>query len=1048
MKGRLPAILALAMQAGLLVAVLFSASAVAQEDDIEAAIERSRSGVAIRELQAQASAEVPKTGDRHELAIFYHKRGKANVHLGNYGGAVDDLRLALENNQPNRPTPLEWGNRWRIQLDLASSYQSLGDRFSHIDFLNALAMEYRQSEIAKYYWAQLRLMYAYVGLGQWAQAENARQEAEETLPRLRKLQYWATIEFDAMRSHSLFTAQIFNRQGNYQEAERSYRVSLEWAEKRLDVMQRRHPKGHQIVRSDLQVLGSIKRLLATTLATRGKYGEAEVFARAGLEDALAFYGYNSSSVGWALEVVGWVRFQQGDIAGAERYYRHALAAVEGSGVARHSTDLAARRGSLANTLLVDGRRDDALKLYEERDRDLRLDAAQFKRYGSRHVGWAYALHKTGQSQRAAEMAAGMAAYQSKLPVPNRWHIAQVRGVLGMALAATGKTSEALATYRLSIPELIRRDQDDAAAEDIRYWRAFWQRVILEGYLDLLAKMYGSGEALPGLDLVEESFRVADIARGSSVQEAISATAARAQLPDGNLAELARKEQDTLNRVVALNRLLARLAFAPPDERLNKVITDMRAEIERLRKEHAALRADIRKRYPEYAELVDPRPAGIGDVRKALVPGEALVSIYLGESRSYVWTIDAGGKAAFRVAPVKRDEIESDVRELRKAVDFGDGDPARLRPFDLARAHKLYRAFFEPDEVLWKEAQVLNVIPHGALGQLPFGLLVTAAPLQQASAASQSAYSDVPWLVRKVAIAQLPSASAFTALRRAPRGKGERQPFIGFGDPLFAAETGIGGREGVVRNLVIRKAADRTEEQLNAAMRGSRAEPQVSAPAVPVLSRAFALLSALPDTSDELKEIAIVLKADPFRDVYVNRAATEKNVKQVGLDNRRVVAFATHGIAPGEVTGLDQPALALSNPALTGDNDNDGFLTMEEVLGLKLDADWVVLSACNTASADGKGSEAVSGLGRAFFYAGTRSLLVSNWAVETTSARLLTTELFRRQSENPKPTRAEALRQSMLSLMGKNATDTTGRATFSYAHPAFWAPFSLVGDGGR
>jgi CHAT domain-containing protein len=167
------------------------------------------------------------------------------------------------------------------------------------------------------------------------------------------------------------------------------------------------------------------------------------------------------------------------------------------------------------------------------------------------------------------------------------------------------------------------------------------------------------------------------------------------------------------------------------------------------------------------------------------------------------------------------------------------------------------------------------------------------------------------------------------------------------------------------------------------------------------------------------------------------------VKQAGLANRRVVAFATHGIAPGEITGLDQPALVLSNPALTGDTDNDGFLTMEEVLGLKLDADWVVLSACNTASADGRGSEAVSGLGRAFFFAGARSLLVSNWAVETTSARLLTTELFRRQAENPALTRAEALRQSMLDLMTKS-----GPGGLSYAHPAFWAPFSLVGDGGR
>ena len=95
-----------------------------------------------------------------------------------------------------------------------------------------------------------------------------------------------------------------------------------------------------------------------------------------------------------------------------------------------------------------------------------------------------------------------------------------------------------------------------------------------------------------------------------------------------------------------------------------------------------------------------------------------------------------------------------------------------------------------------------------------------------------------------------------------------------------------------------------------------------------------------------------------------------------------------------------------------------------------------------------GVEAVSGLGRAFFYAGTRALLVSNWRVETTSARALTTDLFRRQAEDAGLDRAEALRQAMLALIdGPGLVDGEGRSVFSYAHPIFWAPFSLVGDGG-
>ncbi|MCH7889817.1 MAG: CHAT domain-containing protein, partial [Proteobacteria bacterium] len=158
------------------------------------------------------------------------------------------------------------------------------------------------------------------------------------------------------------------------------------------------------------------------------------------------------------------------------------------------------------------------------------------------------------------------------------------------------------------------------------------------------------------------------------------------------------------------------------------------------------------------------------------------------------------------------------------------------------------------------------------------------------------------------------------------------------------------------------------------------------------------------------------------------------------------AFATHGLVPGDLNGLTQPALALSSPEVAG-GGGDGLLTMGEILALKLDADWVVLSACNTASGAGAGAEAISGLGRAFFYAGTRALLVSNWPVETTSAKALTTDVFRRQAADPGLSRAEALRQAMLALIdGPGLVDGEGRSVFSYAHPIFWAPFSLIGDG--
>jgi CHAT domain-containing protein len=134
--------------------------------------------------------------------------------------------------------------------------------------------------------------------------------------------------------------------------------------------------------------------------------------------------------------------------------------------------------------------------------------------------------------------------------------------------------------------------------------------------------------------------------------------------------------------------------------------------------------------------------------------------------------------------------------------------------------------------------------------------------------------------------------------------------------------------------------------------------------------------------------------------------------------------------------------------VTGENE-DGLLTMGEIMTLKLNSDWVVLSACNTGAAKGKGAEAVSGLGRAFFYAGARAILVSMWPVETTSAKKLTTRLFHYQKKDKTLSRARALQKSMLALIDDPGLkdEVSGKIIASYAHPLFWASFIIVGEAG-
>ena len=390
--------------------------------------------------------------------------------------------------------------------------------------------------------------------------------------------------------------------------------------------------------------------------------------------------------------------------------------------------------------------------------------------------------------------------------------------------------------------------------------------------------------------------------------------------------------------------------------------------------------------------------------------------------------------AFAAAPLGRDGLAEAIGHLREALEPDLAVTGDVPAFDTAAAHRLYAQLLQPVAPGWGTARHLLVVPHGALAQLPLTVLPTeavAATVAATDGVPFSQYRKVPWLARQAAVTQLPTVAALASLRALPPGRPNRKPFVGFGDPWFSKEQasapsgplttrgGVGG--ALAKRASPRKAGDYTAD--------------------------LAQLPRLPDTAQEVSAIATTLRAEPARDVYLGSKASESAVGRANLADYRVVMFATHGLIPGDLAGLTQPALALSAPAVTGE-PGDGLLTVENILALKLDADWVVLSACNTAAAQGAGAEAVSGLGRAFFYAGTRALLVSNWPVETTSARTITSDLFRRQAETPTLARAEALQQAMLALIdGPGYVDASGNPVFSYAHPIFWAPFSLVGDGG-
>src|SRR5581483_10048865 len=588
---------------------------------------------------------------------------------------------------------------------------------------------------------------------------------------------------------------------------------------------------------------------------------------------------------------------------------------------------------------------------------------------------------------------------------NHFDAASARGTLAIGLMRAKRDADAIREFKAAIPIMMANANENADDENTTVVAARSQRLqaIVESYLLLLSRAEGTGGAVG-----EETFSLADAIRGHSVQQALAASSARAAAKDPALAELVRKEQDLTKQVNAQLGTLNNVLAIPSAERDDKGVQQIQASIVVLRGERDKARQEIKQKFPAYSDLVSPKPPSVAEIRATLSDNEAMLSFYFGQNGSFVWAVPKTGPVAFAAVNARSGDIETKIRKLREALEPQAAMISDIPPFDLKLGYELYELLLKPVESGWKPAKNLIVVTNGALGLLPLSLLPTA-PSEVAADDDPlfSAYRKVPWLARSHAVTTVPSAAALRTLRQLPPGKPGRGELIAFGDPYFSKEQQADA-DDIAQKVRMADAADNVTRGLPLKRRSS---PKLEG----VDSAELAQLPRLPDTADELKSIALALQADPSKALFLGKDAKESAVKTMNLSGFKILAFATHGLVPGELNGLTQPALALSSPAVTGE-DGDGLLTMEEILGLKLDADWVVLSACNTAAGAGAGAEAASGLGRAFFYAGTRALLVTNWSVHSQSARQLVTDLFKRQADDPKIGRSEALRQAMMALV--------------------------------
>jgi CHAT domain-containing protein len=963
-----------------------------------------------------ADVPPPDTTDRQTLTRFYFTRSIAALRAGRFGQQIDDLLTATDYADSRTSPPLFF-----IWNELANVERKAGNFSAHIDYVHKAIATVPDDERGWRVTLHSKLSMALSAIGRLDAADTALATAASIVPD-------ASMSAASHAQLLVARAALAEAVGEYAAAEAGYRRAI--ASLARDARYGRH--------GSHPGLDEFRYFLVRTLIRQGRLLEAESEARQASIDALWKEGRQSRHTPWILRGLVWVLLEQGRYEDAERLAREALRIYDVIGMTSGSAYRAAGHAQLAVALAAQQRDDEALAEYRASDAGLGQDPSLVEYLLGDIRDYVDVLLRTRHVDRAIEILRAMIARRQTVGGDDDRVTVELRGHLGRAYAAQGDLAGALRLFREAIPHLLSHpatDDDDATLP-----RRGEQRLvaILRAYIDLLADIRGTRfEREAGVDAVADAFRLADVVRWRSVQRAVNASAARAATHSPGLADLVRTEQDTRRQIAALYRLLGPMLSRPIAQQDHEAIAHLQRRIELQRHVLGAFTARVEREFPAYAELRQPKPVSLSDARAALRRDEALVTTLVHRDRTFVWAVPKQGPPAFAVVSMTADALENTVAALRRALDPAVTSLGEIPAFDVAAAHGLYAALLEPVRSGWHHARSLLIVADAALSELPLAVLPTSPVTpRRESGVTFAGYRDVPWLIRTHAITVLPSVAALATLRALPAASPHRRAFVGFGDPRFSAAqaapvtVGVHGRDAAPAPVAT-----------GAAPLALRRSPRGAG------TRRISDLPALPDTADEILSLAETMKADRRRDVFLGARATEQAVKALDLTGYRVLAFATHGLLPGDVADLAQPALALSAPELTG-TEGDGLLTMEEILSLRLDADWIILSACSSASGITRGGEALSGLGRAFVYAGARALLVSHWPVETTSARALTTDLFHRQRTDPGLSRAEALRQTMNWLLddGQVIDTPSGDVIFSYGHPIFWAPFTLIGDG--
>ena len=602
--------------------------------------------------------------------------------------------------------------------------------------------------------------------------------------------------------------------------------------------------------------------------------------------------------------------------------------------------------------------------------------------------------------------------------------AEDAAVMGQPGTASAAFAQATADFSTALPEsrpvaetlllragqLARLRQDAAALAAcdqgtalLRSLKIGTSGALLQPCLDAMGSAAAALAAQPAARqaLLARMFEVAQLAQGSiTTQQIALATVRLAEgARDPKVGEAIRRKQQA---DAALGALYAERDAAAQARQAGETAPAPAADLDHRIAEAQAQVADadaaLQAASPNYGQLVQ-EVAPAADVLRALRPGEAFAAIDLGPDAGWTFLLRDGRIEASRIAQ-GFDAMSGLVKRVRASIE---GDSDTPPPFDTADARAIYADAFGGVAARMAGLRALVVAPTGPLLSIPFGLLLTGP-------ADPQHLEQAPWLLRQASIAHVPAASNFVSLRRIAGNSRASQPWFGFGDfrPVTLAQA--------QRSFPGATCADSAQ--------------------------LFAGLPPLPFAQKELAAARALLGASPS-DELLGPAFTAPAVLRTDLRDFRILHFATHALLPTDLHCQSEPAIVTSAPPGAADASG-ALLTAGEVQNMNLDADAVILSACNTGGpAGGAAGQSLSGLARAFFYAGARGLVITHWSVNDQTAAYLVADTLLRVRQGHDGGIAGSLRAAELALLDGAGKDFPE----AVAHPFYWAPFALIGEGG-